>query len=292
MTAQGISWGGARSRLHRTAAAALGAAMLAPLAGGLAPPGTAARAPTSEMMSVIVQRAAGVSGAAERAVTRAGGTIGQQIGIIDGFTAKVPANVVSTLQHAKGISWVSPNGKVQLLGVNDGGYDPKADKHSVYAATVDDGAQALWAQGATGKGVDVAIIDSGIAPVDGLNAPGKVVQGPDLSFESQDDTVAHVDTYGHGTHMAGIIAGRDTDAVTGSYVGDSSHFLGMAPDARLVSIKVADANGATDVSQMLAAIDWVVQHKDDAGMHIRVLNLSFGTDSQQDYQHDPLAYAA
>jgi len=46
------------------------------------------------MMSVIVQRAAGVSGAAERAVTRAGGTIGQQIDIIDGFTAKVPSNVV------------------------------------------------------------------------------------------------------------------------------------------------------------------------------------------------------
>jgi serine protease AprX len=244
------------------------------------------------MMSVIVQRAAGVSGAAERAVTRAGGTIGQQIGIIDGFTAKVPSNVVSTLQHTKGISWVSPDGKVQLLGMNDNGYDAKSDKHSVYSATVDDGAQSLWAQGATGQGVDVAIIDSGIAPVDGLNAPGKVVNGPDLSFESQDDSVAHIDTYGHGTHMAGIIAGRDTDAVSGSYVGDSTHFLGMAPDARLVSIKVADANGATDVSQMLAAIDWVVQHKDDAGMHIRVLNLSFGTDSQQDYTHDPLAFAA
>src|SRR5207237_1019441 len=202
MTANGISWGGARSRLHRAAAAALGAALAAPLAGGLAPPGTTARAPSTQMMSVIVQRAAGVSGAAERAVTRAGGKIGRQIGIIDGFTAKVPADKVSGLQRAQGISWVSPDGQVRLMGTNDGGYNPQTDKHSVYTATVDDGAQALWASGITGQGVDVAIIDSGIAPVDGLNAPGKVVNGPDLSFESQDASAAHVDTYGHGTHMA------------------------------------------------------------------------------------------
>src|SRR5206468_1030635 len=61
---------------------------------------------------------------------------------------------------------------------------------------------------------------------------------------------------------------------------------------RLISIKVADAHGATDVSQVIAAIDWVVQHKNDPGFSIRVLNLSFGTDSGQDYSVDPLAYAA
>jgi hypothetical protein len=55
---------------------------------------------------------------------------------------------------------------------------------------------------------------------------------------------------------------------------------------------VADANGATDVSQVIAAIDWVVQHRLDNGMNIRVLNLSFGTDGVQDYRLDPLAYAA
>src|SRR4051794_17701704 len=119
--AHGISWGGARSRLHRAAAAALGAALLAPLAGGLAPPGTATHASASDMVSVIVQRAAGVSGAAERAITNAGGTVGRQIGIIDGFTAKVPADKVTGLQHAQGISWVSPDGAVRLMGVNGNG---------------------------------------------------------------------------------------------------------------------------------------------------------------------------
>src|SRR5207249_6242881 len=47
-----------------------------------------------------------------------------------------------------------------------------------------------------------------------------------------------------------------------------------------------------DVSQVIAAIDWVVQHRTDNGMNIRVLNLSFGTDGTQDYRVDPLAYAA
>ena len=53
----------------------------------------------------------------------------------------------------------------------------------------------------------------------------------------------------------------------------------MAPDARIVSIKVADAHGNTDVSQVIAAIDWVVQHQRDNGLNIRVLNLSYGTNS-------------
>ena len=57
-------------------------------------------------------------------------------------------------------------------------------------------------------------------------------------------------------------------------------------------MKVASSDGATDVSQVIAAIDWVVEHRNTDGLNIRVLNLSFGTDSTQDYRLDPLAYAA
>ena len=65
----------------------------------------------------------------------------------------------------------------------------------------------------------------------------------------------------------------------------------MAPDARIVSLKVGVADGGVDVSQVIAAIDWVVQHRNDNGMNIRVLNLSYGTNSTQPYAVDPLAYA-
>jgi serine protease AprX len=130
----------------------------------------------------------------------------------------------------------------------------------------------------TGSGVDVALIDSGVAQVNGLDG-GNVVDGPDFSFEGGYADVAHRDTFGHGTHMASIIGGQDADNT------------GIAPGARIVSLKVATAAGATDVSQVIAAIDWVVKHAHDGGRNIRVLNLSYGTDSVQAADVDPLSYA-
>jgi serine protease AprX len=137
----------------------------------------------------------------------------------------------------------------------------------------------------TGAGVGVALIDSGVSPVQGLDGAGKVVNGPDLSFESQAPNLRHLDTFGHGTHMAGIIAGQDPVSGTGT------RFSGVAPGAHIVSVKVASADGASDVSQVIAGIDWVVAHRNDAGLKIRVLNLSYGTQSAQSASLDPLAYA-
>ena len=171
------------------------------------------------------------------------------------------------------------------------GYDPASDMNSMYNTTLYTGARAWWNAGYTGAGVDVALIDTGVTPVEGLATPGKIVYGPDLSLESQASTLRNLDTNGHGTFMAGIIAGRGSSAVPGSYAADAGSFLGVAPDARILSVKVGVADGGTDVSQVIAAIDWVVQHRYDNGMNIRVLNLSYGTDSAQAYEVDPLAFA-
>jgi serine protease AprX len=170
-------------------------------------------------------------------------------------------------------------------------YNPVSDPGSMYNTTIMTGAREYWKAGYTGMGVDVALIDTGIAPVTGLEDPAKVVNGPDLSFESQHANLRYLDTYGHGTHMAGIIGGRDPNATP--YSTDTTHFLGMAPDSRILSLKVGDAHGAADVTQMLAAIDWVVQHRNDNGTNVRVLNLSFGTDGGNNlgYPGSPLAYA-
>jgi serine protease AprX len=167
-----------------------------------------------------------------------------------------------------------------LAGAGWGAYDPSTDVNSMASTTAYTGAQAWWNAGYTGAGVDVALIDSGVSPVDALSAPGKVVYGPDLSLESQAPNLTDYDTYGHGTFMAGLIAGNGAD------------YRGMAPDARIVSVKVATADGGTDVTQVIAAIDWVVQHAHDPGFNIRVINLSYGTNSTQAYGLDPLAYAA
>jgi serine protease AprX len=182
---------------------------------------------------------------------------------------------------------VVPDSRLHLLSDS---YDASTDVNSLYNIEQSVGARSAWSKG-TGAGIDVALIDSGISPVDGLNSPGKIVNGPDLSFDSQNDNVRYLDEYGHGTHMAGIIAGHDAGVNAGPDTG-SGPFMGMAPDARLVNVKVADAHGVTDVSQVIAGIDWVVEHAHDPGMNIRVLNLSFGTNSSQSYLIDPLAHAA
>jgi serine protease AprX len=171
------------------------------------------------------------------------------------------------------------------------GYDPAADPYSMANMTAAIGAETWWNAGYTGKGVDVALIDTGVAPVAGLNGSGKVVYGPDLSLESQSSALRNYDTFGHGTFMAGLIAGKDSTLAAPYSSAPASAYRGMAPDARIVSLKVGTADGGVDVSQVIAAIDWVVQHAHDKGFNIRVINLSYGTNSLQDYGSDPLAYA-
>jgi serine protease AprX len=293
----GVTWGGPPRAAGRALTVVAAAAMIAGMAG----PAAAATAVVSsaDPVSVIVRELPGAGNAPERAVVALGGTVEQELAIISGFEATVPGNRLGALRSATGVLEVVENASVTLTSTevdNQVGLNGSLQRIT-HEMT---GASAMWDAGYTGAGVDVAIIDSGVVPIDGLRTAGKVVHGPDLSFEGltcdrsgcRPGPAATLDTYGHGTHMAGIIAGRD-DAAPGTVTSASSgNFVGVAPDARIVSIKVADAQGRTDVSQAIAAIDWVIQHKNANGMNIRVLNMSFGTDGVQSYQLDPLAYAA
>jgi serine protease AprX len=263
---------------------------------GMAAPVTAQAASTAEPVSVIVRELDGAGNGPERAVEALGGTVGQSLGIIHGFNATVPADRLDALRTSAGVFSVTEDAAVTLNDAGVGAVQNQAG--SMFRITHEvTGATSMWEHGFLGQGVDVAVIDSGVVPVDGLRR--NVIHGPDLSFEAQvcDDSgctaspTQHLDTYGHGTHMAGIIAGRDDNASPRTYRNPNT-FIGMAPASRIVSVKVADATGATDVSQVIAAIEWVVKHRKSNGMNIRVLNLSFGTDGVQDYKLDPLTYAA
>ena len=173
------------------------------------------------------------------------------------------------------------------------------DPGSLYTVENAIGARNVWnhkdSQGRqdTGQGVGVAVLDSGVNQVAGLSAAGKVTYGPDLSIEGN-GALAQQDTFGHGTFMAGIIAGRGT-ANPSSDLGSAPAQiqLGVAPDAKLLAVKLATTDGSTDVSQVIAALDWVTEHPVMAdGTRIRVINLSYGTSSAQTYTADPLAAAA
>src|SRR4051794_25749326 len=181
-------------------------------------------------------------------------------------------------------------------GVNQ----PQLDPGSLLTISQAIGSRSVWGQhdpsgkAVTGQGVTVAVLDSGVEPVAGLNAPGQLLQGPDLSLETNSSLNRGHDTFGHGTHMASIIAARDnrtTDA-SGKPTGlTDTQQMGIAPGARILAVKAATADGSTDVSEVIAGLDWIVAHRNDNGMNVKVVNLSFGTDSTQSYLLDPLTAA-
>jgi serine protease AprX len=298
-TSSGIARRGTPARRMATAAGL--AALL--LAGPAAPATAAAAAPAAassatERVGVVVRTDSAAAAAAAKAlIRRDGGTLGRDLPVIDGFGATVSPAALAALGAVPGLR-VTRDARVRLKSDDKtwsnqsttsllaplikaaGAYrtswsDPDG---TTYSGT---GGKVL-----TGAGIGVALIDSGVATVKGLNGTGKVVNGPDLSFESQVPNLRYLDTYGHGTHMAGIIAGQDPATVTAA-----TRFDGMAPGAHIVSVKVASADGASDVSQVIAGIDWVVQHRNDPGFNIKVLNLSFGTESTQAAALDPLSFA-
>ncbi len=146
------------------------------------------------------------------------------------------------------------------------------------------GISALVAEGAMASGAahgSVAVFDSGIAAHANMD-PGdnRVVASADFTFSSDSASPPmYNDEYGHGTHVAGIIGGDDEDS-------DSD---GVDPNAKFVNVKVISDDGTGSTSQLIQAIDWVIQNKDS--YDIRVANLSLGHPPLESYRDDPLCQA-
>jgi serine protease AprX len=137
--------------------------------------------------------------------------------------------------------------------------------------------------GVTGSGVGVATIDSGVSPWH-EDLDGRVVHFADFVNAQS----AAYDDYGHGTHVAGIIAGSGrASAVSGR---ESMPRRGVAPGAHLVVLKALDVTGNGFTSNVIAAIDYAIAHR--ATYNIRVLNLSVAAGVYESFTKDPLTLAA
>ena len=227
-----------------TLLAALSLAGLATSAAGSPSSSRTSAAPATEGGGVIVRARPGREAKAEALVRKLGGTVRLRLRIIDGFSALVPATALPKLRANSAILSVTRNAKLQPQSSSySTGYDPSSDGYSMSSITQLTGARDWWNAGYTGKGVDVALIDSGVAPVQGLTGSGKIVNGPDLSLESQAPNLRYLDTYGHGTFMAGLIAGHDSTSTAYGQAPPST-YLGMAPDSRIVSVKVGARTAA------------------------------------------------
>jgi serine protease AprX len=244
----------------------------------------------SAVTRFVVKRDASVSDARfARSLQAAGLTLVKAQPSLGLAVVEGPAGTLEVLRGLPGALDVARDYTVQPQSL---GYDYTTQQGSLTNVTAWTGAQNMWKAGYTGSGIDVALLDTGVSPVPALAASDKVVVGADLSFESQTADARYLDSYGHGTVMGSIIAGRETAKASGTtYASDKANYYGMAPDARLISVKLADRSGAVDVSQMIAGIDWVVANRYRAG-NIRVINLSYGAKSSLNAQDDPLSWAA
>lgn len=183
------------------------------------------------------------------------GTVLSQFHIIDGVEATIPTVLEPLLAALPGIS-VTPDVSVNVQSVPES-TGPHTPSDAFLQQT---GASQLAAQGDTGQGVTVAVLDTGI---DNLpDFAGRLVGGVDLTGGNS----PFQDGYGHGTFVAGLIGGNGASS-NGQYSGE-------APGANLVSIKVAGASGQTDLATVITGLQWAVDHESQYG--IRILNISLG----------------
>jgi serine protease AprX len=214
-------------------------------------------------VGVIVQGASSV----ESSVRRMGGRITHDLPLIGGFSARVPAADVPRIARIPGATSISLDRPTYVQSAA-GTYN---NLPSVYKKSTN--GDKLNSAGARGAGVTVALIDTGVTSLPDISDSIVPVVGPAGVSSCVNFTTEPTcdDSYGHGTFMAGIIAGNGSSS-NGKYVG-------MAPGARILSLKIAGATGASDVSTIIAAIQWVVTVRPT--YNIRVLNLSLGTNSTQ-----------
>ncbi len=201
------------------------------------------------------------------------------LGIIGGGAATLRGNKVLELTRDKDIDYVFKDVTVKAK------WSPALDAgKATTPGILTVNAPQVWAQyDVCGRGVGVAVIDSGVFAHPDL--AGRIVATVDFTGATVTTTTtvsALGDPGGHGTHVAGLIAGDGT-ASGGAYTG-------VAPCANIVDVRVIDATGNSNVGIILRGIQWVLANKNT--YNIKVANMSFGATQSGSYKTDPLGTAA
>jgi serine protease AprX len=214
---------------------------------------------------------------AENWVLSHGGRVTSRLDIINGVAAVVPVNAIPDLSQAAGSLSAVPNAPVRAAGEGKQSRLPSTDYPDVI------GADVAWERGATGQGVTVAVIDTGIARHPGLvkGIDGKQKNRIIGWIDIVDRKRSPHDPNGHGTHITGIIAN--------SQVGADGEWNGVAPGVDLVGVRVLNADGYGTYEQVIKGIQWVIENKDRYG--IDVINMSLVATVQSPYWADPLNQA-
>ena len=228
--------------------------------------------PDGQQANVLIQYYMPPTRIDVNAAKSVGGRNGKALGLVKGYKwAMTPGNVQSLLAKDPNVKYVSVDRPLQ-------------GAMNLAAPAV--GADIARSMGFDGSGVGVAVIDSGITPVGDLGIPGS--KGNRIVYSQNFDPSANTtnDLYGHGTHVAGIIAGNGALSTCGNC---DVTFRGIAPNASIINLRVLDANGSATDSTVVAAIQQAIALRSQ--YNIRVINLSLGRGIFENYTLDPLCQA-
>jgi serine protease AprX len=214
----------------------------------------------------------GLLGCVVNDVLKLGGAVLGQLPIVNGLVASLDHNGIVSLSNQSNVVYISKDRSLAPF------FDNAAPAVN---------AQVAWQSNYTGAGIGVALIDSGINAhpdllTTSLLPSSRVVYNK--SFVPGDSSTA--DAYGHGTHIAGLIAGNGISSTGPLY---SQTFKGIAPKVNIVNLRVLDANGSGTDSAVIAAISQAINLK--SKYNIRVINLSLGRGVFESYKQDPLCHA-
>lgn len=186
--------------------------------------------------------------------------------LINATVLSVPQSTLPLLSLDPLVAWISPDRKVGARWDRD---------------TESLGANQVWVRsGAKGAGIRVAVLDTGLHPqAADLERPGgsRTIAWKDLVHGRS----TPYDDSGHGTHVAGIIAG--------SGAASNGQFRGSAPSAEIVAVKVLDGECRGQVSTIIRGLAWCLQQR--SALNLRVVNLSLGHRPGESYRNDPLCKA-
>jgi serine protease AprX len=217
--------------------------------------------------SIVIAR--GDLNALQTDLRRAGIKHTERVPIAHGIAAVLTPSLIALFRTDPNVARIIYDAPVAL---NDTPFNPSA-LATAYPAVV--GAVSAWANVAaplTGQGIGVAVIDSGIAAHP--DVAGRII----VSQNFNPNVTGTDDAYGHGTAVAGIIAGDGT--------ASGGQYIGIAPQANLINLRVNDGSGAAPTSAIMNAVLWAVINKNT--FNIRVLNLSLQASVQESYRTSPI----
>jgi len=204
-------------------------------------------------------------------LTADGATAKSDLPLIHAQLVNVKGGSLSSLASHSGVAYISPDRPV--------------------AGALDDVVTAVngdlaFAGGWNGKGIGIAVIDSGVGSAYDLNTDDN--QSSRISYNESfvPGDFSSGDAFGHGTHISGIIAGNAYTSSTSYYPGV---YRGIAPEAKIINLRALDSNGAGTVSSVISAIQAAIRLKNT--YNIRVINLSLARGVYESYTLDPLCQA-